>query len=98
MAVNTKTYKVQFFQAYMQVADSSDFQNFGELLSKLTTDDKIKEFKNDKTIFQLRELTESSDSFKGVLAKFREGDLPHIGSRSSLQQILLRWMESTLNH
>ena len=84
--MTTKRYTVQFFQSYTKSLSDDGHKTVGELLSELALKDKIQELKLGNTVFQLRELLEVGETFKGVFAKFRAGDLPHIGSRDSLHE------------
>ncbi|WP_292950182.1 MULTISPECIES: DUF6731 family protein [unclassified Neptuniibacter] len=83
---DTKKYSVSFYTAH--VSDGTDSPSkLSSLLHEINPEDLPLEHRVNGQVFQLRELNIfQGGRMRGVLAKFRDDDLPNIGDRSSIEE------------
>lgn len=83
---DVKSYSLDFFSGKSH-SDNSDFCIFSTLES-LCQLEKAPHYQLGSFDYQLRNLSQTGNTIKGVLAKFRTSDLPHAGSPDGAERAL----------
>lgn len=92
MATLTKSYIVDFYSPAILGDNDRDVSVSGLLIECAKTS-LIREHKLGQYVFQIKNVVRNENILHGVFVKFRENDLPHIGSRTSLQEKNIMLME-----